>query len=426
MNITSKIAGRQAEICLALVREIDQAVVKSRQPADQVLAGFYRRHRECGARDRRFFSNAVFSWFRWRGWLKTPANANVAAAILLDAAEIVPQIEYMIENSGLSRAGLKPLGALNLEDKAIGLQNLLKGDLPRIEQLAPDWVSDFLFIPDDCNPEIHLRQCLESFQARPPTWLRLQRAQCEKALHLLKQAGVEIETHSLIKQAAFIKGQKNFDSALFPQIEIQDLASQCVGICCNPKPDEKWWDVCAGAGGKSLHLADLMQDNGLILATDVRPAILNQFSRRLQRNKYRSIKISLWDGAADPAPEVYFDGVLVDAPCSGLGTWARNPDARWRTSAIQIPDYANIQKNLLQLAVKKIRPGGRLVYATCTLTKAESTDVISHFLAAHSEFQLEQIINPLDNRSSAGIIRVWPWEWNCNGMFIAVMKNGLV
>jgi len=473
MNIKSKISRKQAEICLALVQEIDQAVVKNHQPADQVLARFYRQHREYGARDRRFLSDAVFSWFRWRGWLKNPEKENIAAAILLDTDEIPPQLEYFGLN--LPKVDLKPAGRLTLEEKAEYLCHELNFlflkilKFPSIE-LVPDWLSERLYFPPGIDPEQHFNQCIKSFQNRPPTWLRLPCFQYEKELHLLGQAGIELENHSFIKQAAFIKNRKNFDSGKFPEIEIQDLASQCVGICCNPKPGEKWWDVCAGSGGKSLHLADLMRDNGFILATDVRPAILKQLSERLKKKRCRSIKISTWNGKSDPASDKNFDGVLVDAPCSGLGTWARNPDARWRISSRQIGEYSEIQKNLLQIAATKVRPGGQLVYSTCTLTRTENIEVITAFLEQHPEFHLEKLINPLNReapcgnllrRSSSGyggqdfaepseakrvipphpnsvsgqdfpakegepaegIIWIWPWAGNCNGMFIAVMKK---
>ena len=228
-EISSTVARRQAIICLELVQETDRSVVDGRQSADRVLAGFYRRHREYGARDRRFFSNAVFSWFRWRGWLKTPTNENIAAAIILDATEIPPPIEYMIRHSALSLSDLKPLGQLNLDEKAAALQNLLKGDRRRIEQLAPGWFPDLLFIPANCNPEAHLRQCLESFQTRPPTWLRLRSDQGNETIHSLTKMGIEIGPHPFMEQAVFIKGLKNCDLSQLPGAEAQDLASQCVG-----------------------------------------------------------------------------------------------------------------------------------------------------------------------------------------------------
>lgn len=420
-EISSTVARRQAIICLELVVETDRCVIERRQSADRVLAGFYRRHREYGARDRRFFSNAVFSWFRWRGWLKTPTPENIAAAILLDATEIPPPLKHMIEHPSLSHADLKPLGQLNLNDKAAGLRNLLKCGPLSLEQLVPEWVPDFLYIPDSDNVKDNLAQCIGAFQVRPPTWLRLRSNQRNETLHSLTKMGIEIGTHPFMEQAVFIKGSKNCDLSQLPGAEAQDLASQCVGMCCNPKPGEQWWDVCAGAGGKSLHLTDLMKDKGLILATDIRPLILDELSKRLKKNKCRSIKMALWNGAA--APDKYFDGVLVDAPCSGMGTWHRNPDARWRISIEQIRNYADVQANLLQIAAAKVKSGGRLVYSTCTLTAVENTDVIRRFLERQKEFHPENILNPLNREQSNGMIWIWPGELNCNGMFIAVMKK---
>jgi len=106
-----------------------------------------------------------------------------------------------------------------------------------------------------------------------------------------------------------------------------------------------------------------------------------------------------------------------------MGTWHRNPDARWRIFPDQIRDYADVQKNLLQIAATKVKSGGRLVYSTCTLTTLENTDVIRPFLERNNEFHLENILNPLNREQSNGLIWIWPWEFNCNGMFIAVMKK---
>ena len=501
-DISSNAVKRQAAICLALVKETDRSAVESRRSADQELAAFYRQHREYGARDRRFFSNAVFSWFRWRGWLKTPSDANIALAILMDASEIPSQIEHMLEDSILSQSDLKAVGALGIEDKAeylrrlfnipslqidecwnracpstpLGALSLSEGaglsSPPQVNplktekqsptsedpatlkfthvELVPVWFPDFLFSPDKDNRQNHLIKCITSFQARPPTWLRLPLDREGNALDLLAKAGYEIEHHPLLKQAVFVKGQKKIDAAQFPEIEVQDLASQCVGLCCRPEPEEQWWDLCAGSGGKSFHLADLMKDKGLILATDIRPQILSQLAKRLKKNNYRSIKMSLWDGAGLPAvaapcrqshaqycgqaqtlqtclaPDKHFDGVLVDAPCSGSGTWSRNPDARWRIFPGQIRHYADIQITLLEIAAKKVKPGGRLVYSTCSLTTLENAGVIKTFLEQHHDFRLEPLFNPLTRAQTDGLIWIWPWEWNSNGMFIAVLRKNCI
>ena len=419
----STVFKKQAEICITLVGEMDRAVVETRRSVDHMLADFYRRHREYGSRDRRFFSNTVFSWFRWRGWLKTPTRENVATALIIDAEEIPPQMKYLVENTSLSRSDLHPLGPLSIDGKAAGLQNLLKSGRPNIKQLVPDWFPGLLYTPNLNETENHLAQCIGAFQVRPPVWLRLRSDKIDKVMRFLIEMKIETGTQPFIEQAVYIKGSKNHDLSQLRGAEAQDLASQCAGLCCNPKPGEQWWDLCAGAGGKSLHLADLMNDDGLILATDIRPAILNQFSKRLNRNKYHSIRTLIWDGFTDPAPDKYFDGILVDAPCSGLGTWHRNPDARWRISPDQIRHYAGLQSKLLEIAANKIKPGGRLVYSTCALTVLENTDLIKLFLEQHQNFKLEQIFNPLTRQQTNGLIWIWPWEWNCNGMFIAVLEK---
>lgn len=420
MNINPRAARRQAAICIALIRELERAVTELNQPADQYLAHYYRQHREYGARDRRFLSNAAFSWFRWRGWLKTPEEKNIAAAILLDAQTIPPQLEYMLAGSGLNSTAIKPLGALTLEEKGEHLQHELNTSCLH---LVPPWFPDFIFIPEQKENTIHLQQCLRAFQSRPPTWLRLPANRIQPALSVLHQAGIETETHPALNTAALVKGGQSFDPAQFPEIEVQDLASQCVGICCAPRPGDQWWDMCAGAGGKSLHLADLMQDRGSILATDIRPAILHQLSKRLQKSGKHPVKPLLWNGSADPAPATRFDGILIDAPCSGLGTWPRNPDARWRIDAKQIAEYAGLQKKLLETAAAKLKPGGRLVYSTCTLTRTENSEVIAAFLEQNHQFQLEKTVNPLNGEPAGGTIWIWPWEWRCNGMFIAVIAG---
>ncbi|MCA1809742.1 MAG: RsmB/NOP family class I SAM-dependent RNA methyltransferase, partial [Lentisphaerae bacterium] len=202
---------------------------------------------------------------------------------------------------------------------------------------------------------------------------------------------------------------------------IQDLASQAVGLICAPRPGEFWWDVCAGSGGKALHLADLMQGAGTVLATDTRSGALATLQKRLR--KHASLKVRSRLAGTARAPKAGFDGVLVDAPCSGLGTWHRNPDARWRTEREQVISQALAQKQLLDDAAGKVRAGGRLVYAVCTLTKAETVDVLDDFLEHHKEFKPCPGAHPLTGEQSDGRFWIWPWQGKCNGMFIAALQR---
>ena len=131
------------------------------------------------------------------------------------------------------------------------------------------------------------------------------------------------------------------------EFEIQDISSQAVGLLCDPKPGETWWDACAGEGGKLLHLSDLMQNKGLIWASDRAAWRLQKLKRRTARAKAFNYRAALWEGGAKLPTKTKFDGVLVDAPCSGVGTWQRNPHARWTTTVEDVQELAEVQKRLL-------------------------------------------------------------------------------
>src|SRR5262249_51214626 len=145
-------------------------------------------------------------------------------------------------------------------------------------------------------------------------------------------------------------------------LEIQDLAAQAVALGCDPDPGDRWWDVCAGAGGKALHLATLMGGKGVVVATDVNAARLKEAARRARRSPLRNVTTKLWDGRRVAGKPRSFDGVLVDAPCSAIGTWRRNPDARWTTTRDAISRLGEIQSQILDAAAPGVRPGGTLFY----------------------------------------------------------------
>ena len=268
------------------------------------------------------------------------------------------------------------------------------------------------------EPDIHLRKCIEAFQKRPPTWLRIATGHEQNVLQALDQAGIQTRRHEKIAQAVAVMGSSNLQSLTSRNVEIQDLASQCVGLLCDPKPGEGWWDVCAGSGGKTLHLADLMANRGFILATDVRNSALEELRRRAKKASVGIVRIGDLNSVRQK-----FNGVLIDAPCSGIGTWSRNPDTRWRTSVDDVRGRAKIQARLLRESAEKVRPGGRLVYAVCTITSAETVDLIKAFLRIRNDFTLETAPHPLHGRVEQGLFWVWPWDGPCDGMFLALMRR---
>src|SRR5206468_4149301 len=139
------------------------------------------------------------------------------------------------------------------------------------------------------------------------------------------------------------------------EFELQDLSSQAVSLICAPEPGQTWWDACAGEGGKTLHLCGLMHNKGVVWATDRAEWRLKNLKRRAARSRTFNYRARVWTGGPTLPFKTKFDGVLVDAPCSGIGTWHRNPHARWTTNLQDVHELGQLQVNLLQnasLAVK--------------------------------------------------------------------------
>jgi 16S rRNA (cytosine967-C5)-methyltransferase len=242
----------------------------------------------------------------------------------------------------------------------------------------------------------------------------------------LKTLQAEPLPHPVVRSAIAVSRGINLralPASIRNRIEIQDLASQVTSIVCEPKAGQHWWDACAGSGGKALHLATQIGNSGSILATDIRPTILGSLDRRLAETGIRTIKSAVWDGAQDAPPAGPFDGILLDAPCSGMGTWHRNPDARWRLKESRVTELSALQSHLLKSCAGQLKNGGILVYATCTLPSLENESVISSFLKTEPSFQLTPFINPLTGGTCNGTLLINPWDGPCNGMYIAKLKR---
>ncbi len=430
MQLAPKKLRRQADVLIQILRDT-VAAVEAGSPADSTLAAFYRQHSEFGSRDRRLFSETVFAYFRWKGWLTAAPDLETACVLAhcLEAQEINEAVRLLAEPTRLATVPLEPLGTLDLAAKAAGLARMTGAPAPSPLALVPDWVPGLLRLPPDAEAAAHVLQTITSFQTPPPTWLRARPGSKAKIMTALCSAGAEPRSPARIPDALSVPRGVNL-RALSPQLkgimEIQDLSSQITGLICAPHSGERWWDACCGSGGKTLHLVDLMAGQGRVLATDIRPGILESLERRLREADVSGVKTKLWDGLKDSLPNELFDGVLVDAPCSGIGTWHRNPDARWRTSRNEVERLTAVQTELLANCAQRVRHGGVLVYATCTLTEMENEGVISRFLAASPEFSLAAFPHPLDGAPCTGHAWVYPWQGNSNGMFVARLTRSTI
>ncbi len=191
-----------------------------------------------------------------------------------------------------------------------------------------------------------------------------------------------------------------------------------MGHICTPEPDQTWWDACAGEGGKALHLSDLMRNKGLIWASDRAGWRLQSLKRRAARAKMFNYRSVSWDGGPKLPTKTKFDGVLVDAPCSGIGTWQRNPHARWTTTLNDVAELGQLQTQLLLNAALALKPGGKLIYSVCTLARAETNRVAAEVERRLTNFSPLLLRHPLTG-AEAPQLWLWPEKFGGNGMFIA-------
>ena len=369
------------------------ASISADQRADTALRFYFETRRYLQPLAKRAISHVVFVYFRWFSWLdpKAAPQKRLEHAFLLH------------ERFTADPKTIKPeaLGAL----------------------AVPKWLASEMDLPAD-----YLRQ----LQRDPALWLRARpgrAASLAKSLFAAERPNVSqlsVLNAQLppLDAVRFTGTQDLFKTEQFKtgEFEIQDLASQLVSLAAAPLPGETWWDACAGEGGKTLHLADLMMNKGLIWATDRHDKRLDTLKRRAARAKLFNYRTALWDGSAKLPTKTKFDGILLDAPCSGVGTWQRNPHARWTTTADDVRELATTQLALLNHIAGSLKPGGRLIYSVCTLTRSETTAVAAAFTAAHPELEPSPLpISPPSTLNSQ--LLLWPHELNANGMFIAAWRR---
>lgn len=243
------------------------------------------------------------------------------------------------------------------------------------------------------SPTLHL--FIEAHTSRPPLYVRPQPNQLQQVSDDFQQNNLQIQRMGSALAVSGSKGLYELESYKNGLFEIQDLASQSIGEHVAPHAGDLGWDACAGGGGKSLQLASMMQGKGAVYASDIREHKLDEIRRRAQRAQLHNIRTFAWQGEPlDRLPAAVqkrggFDWVLVDAPCTSSGTWRRNPDARWRCDEQTIHDITALQSKLLRAAAPSVRPGGKLVYSTCSFFVEENESIVASFLQQHPEFSLQ-------------------------------------
>jgi len=370
-----------SELAERVVRAADRE-----HPADDVLRAELRGQRSLSREAGAQVSKLVFAYFRWLGWLDRGRPVREQINHAWDLAE---------------RYAARP-------------QSFTDEEL--LARSVPDWVATVMKLS---------AAWVRALQAEPRLWLRAHRGQGRAVAEKLGDCRV-LGADSLGDTLEYIGRSDLFRTGAFHEgaFELQDINSQAVGFICSPRPGEKWWDACAGEGGKTLHLADLMDNRGLLWASDRTPWRLTKLKRRAARARVFNYRATLWDGGPRLPTKTQFDGVLVDAPCSGIGTWQRNPHARWTITAQDVKELSEVQTRLLFNAAVGVKPGGKLVYAACTLARSETLGVVAAFEERCPHFTREPVRDPMaPGAAPCDLLYLWPQETGGNGMCVAAWRR---
>ena len=407
----------RAVTAFQVLKEALTAVLEQGSPADAFLARKFRMEKRFGSKDRRYIRDVIFSYFRWRGAVleafpQEPEPSFSAVTAVLIAENWSPELlSGWLELSGLSLQKMEQAlsGTTSLERIALFAERNVSP-----ESVLPEWTRSILDA-----------RFAEWFQKRPCIWLR---SDFPGLPELLAKHGIEVTAHENIPQAFRCHTQnvnlydlEEYRSGMF---EVQDVSSQCIGLMASPAPGEYWMDSCAGAGGKTLQLLSMMQGKGRLLSSDVSAIRLEELKKRAGRLGAK-IRVETHD-LTKPLPRKLhgvFDGVLVDAPCSSSGRWRRNPETRWQSSRERVLEFAELQAKILENASRAVKPGGILVYATCSIFTEENENQVEKFLNLHFDFALDENGCILLNDKKSGMLRVSPWDSDCDASFAARLRR---
>ena len=362
------------------------------------------RRREFGARDRRLYRELLYTALRHLPWTEEIAlrsEEEAARAVAWLAADIPATHEYRATLT----AGWPPLPPTVAERaRQLGVAR----------ELLPAWFWAHC-------PAAFVSPNLETLHTRAPLWIRLQTDAPDAVLGEFTARGWSWRRSEIAPDACEILADADLtttDAYRAGRFEIQDLGSQLVLASADLPRGGRWLDACAGAGGKTLQLARLVGPEGRVDAYDVRAPALAELRRRARRAGCGNIRV-----ASRPPNDAGYDGVLVDAPCSGSGTWRRAPHLKWCTTPADIAAQAGRQLELLDRFSRLVHPGGRLIYATCSLSRAENQAVVAAFLHHRPEFALVPPAPACGAPGDGPGLTILPARHDSDGFFVASLRR---
>lgn len=434
--------------------ELVEQVYESNTPADVIINNYMRQRRYIGSGDRRDIAERFFHilrhYWQFQGYLtaagfggKTPFNLGRLHVLiyltkhlelsdlsdLLNGEPFAPPPLTTIEQLLVDKIRPIPLSALT-EAARLGVS---ESALVRYKESFPETYEEEIGYHNEPGPLV-LR--VNTLKTTPEDVLKMLRAEeIDGELTAYSPWGIRLTkklplaNHPLFKKGWF---------------EVQEEGSQLICQMTNVQPGMTVWDYCAGAGGKTLALAAMMKNRGHIIATDVVDWRLKKAPERFKRAGVHNVECRILEGEGDKAAspkwlkrqQRKYDRVLVDAPCSGSGTWRRNPELKWRIQDQELEEICQKQAEILERASLLVKPGGHLIYATCSVYGQENYHQIEKFLANHSEFKaLSLTLEALEFRKTQGLsettlskgyLQLSPAQHGTDGFFVCILrKNSL-
>lgn len=415
--------------------DLVQNIIEEERPADRVLSHFFKNNRYIGSKDRRHVRDIAYGvmrhYFRFAWWcdhLSLPQDGRSLVLMHLiflekrdkkKLASLFTSIHYGPEKLNKSEE--------EAVSKIIG-KDVQHPDMP---------VATSLETPIDLLPEIektfgaNWQDEMKAMLGNAKFDMRVNTVKIDRdaAMARFKEDDIEVEAGKYSPYC--IRMSKRFHLADHPfmsegKVEVQDQASQMVALITDVKPGQRVIDFCAGAGGKSLALGMMMENKGSIVASDISEGRLKRTKLRARRAGLHNIETKLLESARDKwvkRRKESFDMVLIDAPCTGTGTWRRDPDKKWRDVGPALSELVPLQADILDSAARMVKPGGRLVYATCSFLDAENGQQIRSFLEAHPEFEWGEMPDSVKELANDAELVMTPHQHDTDGFYAAVLRK---
>jgi len=386
----------RVQSAIGLLDMIIAAARAKSAPADRILAEWFRSNRFAGSKDRRAIRELVYEAIRACGPVPPSGRAALLRLAQDDAA----------------------LGGL-FDGSQYGPAAIVDGEPAAEAGIAPEWLEQALAASQIAGPEA------AALLERAPLDIRVNALKASREAIKLPVGAQPLSAPNGLRLPAGTPVEQ-WDAYREGLIEVQDGGSQLACEAVAARPGETVIDLCAGAGGKTLALAAAMGNAGTLIAADTDRGRLSRLRPRAERAGALVAETVLLDPGRELDALAKWrqsaDAVLVDAPCSGTGTWRRSPEARWRLTPDDLDRFAKIQAQLLAIASELVAPGRRLVYVVCSLLDAEGADQVAAFLAAHPGWRADRPELPLGRARGTGL-RLTPFHDATDGFFIARLEK---